>query len=199
MPGQRPSAARSDLDVQGARRPTPPRPGMIASSQFHYEAAVDGYRCPQGQLLAYATTDRTGYPHYKSDPAVCRTCPLLASCTSSRNATRLIIRHAWADARERADAYRLTPLGQAHLQTPERDRRTLLRRRQAASRPPLRALPACSPSLANACSPPPPRTSRRLLSPWRPSPPWPDDPPKDPLTRFRKTNPAENRRGLSAV
>ena len=44
---------------------------------------VDGYRCPQGQLLTYATTDRTGYRHYKSDPAICRTYPLLASCTSS--------------------------------------------------------------------------------------------------------------------
>jgi hypothetical protein len=33
---------------------------MIATKAFTYEADVDGYRCPQGQLLAYATTDRTG-------------------------------------------------------------------------------------------------------------------------------------------
>src|SRR5438876_11070555 len=52
-----------------------------------------------------------GYRHYKSDPAICRSCPLLASCTSSRSATRLIIRHVWAGARERADAHRLTPWG----------------------------------------------------------------------------------------
>jgi IS5 family transposase len=102
---------RGVLGVTGYRRPTPPRPGMMASKAFHYEAEADGYRCPQGQLLGYATTDRTGYRHYKSDPAVCRTCPLLASCTSSRNATRLITRHVWADARERADAHRLTPWG----------------------------------------------------------------------------------------
>jgi hypothetical protein len=102
---------RGILGVTGYRRPTPPRPGMIASKMFTYEAAVDGYRCPQGQLLAYATTDRSGYRHYKSDPAICRTCPLLASCTSSRNATRLIIRHVWADARQRVDAHRLTPWG----------------------------------------------------------------------------------------
>ena len=68
-------------------------------------------RCPQGQLLAYATTDRTGYRHYKSDPAICKACPLLASCTSNAGATRLIVRHVWADARERADAHRLTPWG----------------------------------------------------------------------------------------
>ena len=102
---------RGILGVTGYRRPTPPPSGMMASKVFTYEADADGYRCPQGQLLAYATTDRTGYRHYKSDPAICRSCPLLASCTSSRSATRLIIRHVWADARERADAHRLTPWG----------------------------------------------------------------------------------------
>jgi Transposase DDE domain len=84
---------------------------MMSSKRFIYETDADGYRCPQGQLLAYATTDRTGYRQYKSDPAICRTCPLLASCTSSGNATRLVIRHVWADARERTDGYRLTPWG----------------------------------------------------------------------------------------
>jgi hypothetical protein len=84
---------------------------MMASKAFHYEAEADGYRCPQGQLLAYATTDRTGYRHYKSDPAICKACPLLASCTASASATRLIARHVWADARERTDANRLTPWG----------------------------------------------------------------------------------------
>ncbi|MFN1208870.1 transposase, partial [Enterococcus lactis] len=83
-------------------RPTPPRPGMMPAKAFTYEAELDGYRCPHGQLLAYVTTDRAGYRQYKSDPAICRTCPLLASCTSSRSATRLITRHVWADARERA-------------------------------------------------------------------------------------------------
>lgn len=102
---------RGILGVTGYRRPTPPRPGMMARKAFSYEAGRDGYRCPQGQLLGYATTDRTGYRHDKSDPSICKTCPLLASCTSSRNATRLITRHVWADARERTGAYRLTPWG----------------------------------------------------------------------------------------
>lgn len=102
---------RGILGVTGYRRPTPPRSGKMSAKVFQYEAEPDRYRCPQGQLLAYATTDRTGHRQYKSDPAICRTCPLLASCTSSRNATRLITRHVWADARERADAHRLTPWG----------------------------------------------------------------------------------------
>jgi hypothetical protein len=57
-------------------------------------------------VLTYATTDRNGYRHYKSDPAICRTCPLLASCTT-------ITRHVWRDARERTDANRLTSWGKA--------------------------------------------------------------------------------------
>jgi transposase len=104
---------RGILGVTGYRRPTPPRPGMMPLRAFHYEAEADGYRCPQGQLLAYSTTDRNGYRHYKSNPAICRTCPLLASCTSNAGANRLIIRHVWAEARERTDAYRLTPWGKA--------------------------------------------------------------------------------------
>jgi hypothetical protein len=102
---------RNILGVTGYRRPTPPRSGMMPNKVFTYEAAADRYRCPQGQVLAYATTDRTGYRHYKSDPSICRSCPLLASCTSSRNATRLITRHVWAEARERTDANRLTAWG----------------------------------------------------------------------------------------
>lgn len=102
---------RGILGVTGYRRPTPPRPGMMPTKTFRYEAEGDGYRCPQGQLLAYATTDRTGHRQYKSDPSICRTCPLLASCTSSRNSVRVIVRHVWAEARERADAHRLTPWG----------------------------------------------------------------------------------------
>jgi IS5 family transposase len=99
--------------VTGYRNPTPPRAGMMRKSAFTYEADADAYRCPEGQLLAYATTDRNGYRHYKSDPTVCRDCPLLASCTANANATRLITRHVWAEARERTDANRKTAWGKA--------------------------------------------------------------------------------------
>ena len=97
--------------VTGYRNPTPPKPGMMRKSKFAYEREHDGYRCPQGQLLAYATTDRTGYRHYKSDPAICGDCPLLASCTSNVKAERTITRHVWQDARECTDARRLTHNG----------------------------------------------------------------------------------------
>jgi len=103
-----------DRDVKGVtgyRRPTPPKPGMMAKKAFAYDSEADGYRCPEGQLLSYATTDRNGYRHYKSDPAKCRTCPLLASCTANAKAERTVTRHVWQDARDRADAHRLTDWG----------------------------------------------------------------------------------------
>ena len=73
-----------------------------------YEAELDGYRCPQGQLLAYVTTDRTAIAITRAMRRSAE--PVSCWPHSSRNATRLIIRHVWADARERADAHRLTPL-----------------------------------------------------------------------------------------
>lgn len=104
---------RDILGVTGYRNPTPPPQGLMRKSKFIYDHNVDAYRCPNGQLLAYATTDRSGYRHYKSDPAICRTCPLLASCTRNAQSVRTITRHVWQDARERTDANRLTAWGKA--------------------------------------------------------------------------------------
>jgi transposase len=108
---------RHILGVTGYRNPTPPRDGMMRKSKFVFEGEHDteagGYRCPEGQLLTYATTDRNGYRHYTSDPEICRDCQLLASCTSNAKATRTITRHVWADARERTDAHRKTLWGKA--------------------------------------------------------------------------------------
>lgn len=104
---------RAVIGVTGYRNPTPPRPGMMRKRAFVYQPEADAYRCPEGHYLAYATTDRNGYRHYKSDPARCRACPLLASCTANAKAERTITRHVWQDARERADANRLTAWGKA--------------------------------------------------------------------------------------
>ncbi len=138
---------------------------MMRKSKFVYDGAVDGYRCPEGQLLTYATTDRNGYRHYRSDPAICGDCPLLASCTSNAGAERTITRHVWADARERTDTHRLTPWGKAiykrRKETVERsfaDAKQLHGHRYAGS-------VASSRSNGNACWPRVPRTSRR--SQWR--------------------------------
>lgn len=102
---------RDILGVTGYKRPQRPKPDMMAKKQFHYEHDLNGYRCPNGRLLPYTTTDRLGYRHYKSDPEHCCTCPLLASCTTNAKAQRTITRHIWQEARERTDAHRLTDWG----------------------------------------------------------------------------------------
>ncbi len=53
------------------------------------------YICPQKQELTYAATDREGYRQYKSDPEMCKDCPLLSQCTRSRNKQRILTRHVW--------------------------------------------------------------------------------------------------------
>ncbi|WP_421779397.1 IS1182 family transposase [Kiloniella litopenaei] len=103
---------RDILGVTGYRRPNH-RKGYLPKRKYLYEKDLDGYRCPNGQLLTYATTDRNGYRHYKSDPQKCRNCPLLASCTANANNQKTVTRHVWQDARERVDAHRLSDWGKA--------------------------------------------------------------------------------------
>ena len=156
---------REILGVTGYRRPTPPKPGMMARKNFIYEREVDAYRCPQGELLSYSTTDRNGYRHYKSKPKTCRKCPLLASCTTNAKAQRTITRHVWQDHRERSDAHRLTDWGKRiykrRKETVERsfaDAKQLFGHRYAR----FRGIKAVSwQSHGSACWPPPPKTSRK--------------------------------------
>ncbi|MGH8338351.1 MAG: IS1182 family transposase [Gammaproteobacteria bacterium] len=101
---------RTIQGVIGYRRPTH-RDGFLRKRNFAYDRDLDGYRCPEDQLLPYRTTNRDGYRQYHSDPAICRACPLLASCTSSANRTKVVTRHVWQDAKERIDANRLTDWG----------------------------------------------------------------------------------------
>lgn len=101
---------RQIYGVIGYRRPTH-RDGYLYKRQFHYEAELNAYRCPQGQLLTYRTTNREGYREYRSDPKQCRNCPLLASCTQNAQKIKTVTRHVWEESRERIDAHRLTPEG----------------------------------------------------------------------------------------
>lgn len=102
--------ARGIDGVIGYRR-SPHRKGMLYKRQFEYDARQDVYCCPEGQALRYKTTDRRGYRLYHSDPEQCRRCPLLSRCTTSRNQTKVLTRHVWADSLERTDARRLTSQG----------------------------------------------------------------------------------------
>jgi len=101
---------RDILGVTGYRRPTH-RKGYLTKRQYVYQKEQEAYRCPNGQILPYATTDRNGYRHYKSDPVKCKSCPLLAACTANVKHQKTVTRHVWQDARDKADAYRLTDWG----------------------------------------------------------------------------------------
>ncbi len=96
--------------VIGYRRPNH-KPGYFYKREYRYDAAADVYICPAEQRISYSTTNRIGYREYKSDPKVCKRCPLLMQCTRSANHTKVLTRHVWQDSKERIDQHRLTDVG----------------------------------------------------------------------------------------
>ncbi|MFX4300817.1 transposase [Alicyclobacillus tolerans] len=78
----------------------------------------------QKKPLTYRTTTREGHREYKSDPAICKTSPLLALCTWSRNQQKVLVRHVWEDSKERVQEYRFSKSGKRlyrlRMQTIER-------------------------------------------------------------------------------
>jgi transposase len=101
---------RKIYGVIGYRRPTH-RKGYFFKRDFKYYRQADHYLCPAGQVLIYATTNRWGYREYKSDPDLCRHCPLLDLCTQSANHVKVITRHVWERSKERIDQHRLMERG----------------------------------------------------------------------------------------
>ncbi len=96
--------------VIGYRRPNH-KPGYFYKRQYVYDREHDVYICPAEQRISYSTTNRIGYREYKSDPKVCKRCPLLMQCTRSANHTKVLTRHVWQDSKERIDQHRLTDAG----------------------------------------------------------------------------------------
>ncbi|THF72241.1 transposase, partial [Cohnella fermenti] len=83
-----------------ADRKSPSREGHIPKAEFTYDPQQDAYRCPQGQMLPYSTTNRDGQRVYFSDAEQCATCPMLSQCTSNQEKARSISRHIWEEHRE---------------------------------------------------------------------------------------------------
>ena len=83
--------------------------GFFRKSNYVYDEYFDCYLCPQNQILKYTTTNREGYREYKSNPTICSACPYLSQCTLSKNQTKVVTRHVWADFLEEADHLRHTP------------------------------------------------------------------------------------------
>ncbi len=96
--------------VIGYRRPTHKK-GYFYKREYIYDAKTDVYICPAEQRISYNTTNRIGYREYKSNPKVCKRCPLLMQCTRSANHTKVLTRHVWQDNKERIDQHRKTDAG----------------------------------------------------------------------------------------
>lgn len=83
--------------------------GFFKKQDYVYDEYYDCYLCPENQILSYATTNREGYRQYKSNSNICQYCPKLEQCTLSRNQTKIVNRHIWADYSEQAEEYRYIP------------------------------------------------------------------------------------------
>ena len=94
-----------------ARRRFGGKKGKFRKSKFTYLPGEDVYVCPAKQRLAYKTTDRRGYHHYASDPAICQNCPLLEKCMSNQSHRRVITRHLDESYREAVSVNRLSASG----------------------------------------------------------------------------------------
>lgn len=101
---------RGILGVFGYRRP-PRTKNTFKKKHFKYDKDTDSYLCPAGQKLIYKTTARGGYREYHSDPKQCAFCPVRDDCTKSQNMKKLVTRHIYSDAVERANIMRLSPYG----------------------------------------------------------------------------------------
>lgn len=96
--------------VPGYRRPNRGQ-NEYQKKQFRYDPEKDVYVCPAGAALRYGTTDRNGYRHYRSDRTSCAVCPERARCTKNRQWQKTVTRHVWEEAKEKANALRLTKWG----------------------------------------------------------------------------------------
>ncbi len=94
-----------------AHRRFSPVKGLFPKKKFVYIEEADHYVCPSNQILSYRTTDREGYSHYKSDPEVCKDCPLLVQCTRSKKKQKVITRHVWEKHKEQIRENRLSKSG----------------------------------------------------------------------------------------
>ena len=96
------------IPVMPYKRPMT-KDGFFKKHEYVYDEYYDCYLCPENQVLKYATTNREGYREYKSDPKICQACPKREQCTLSRNHTKVVTRHVWADYSEQAEEYRYVP------------------------------------------------------------------------------------------
>ncbi len=80
--------------------------GFFPKYEFVYDEHYDCYLCPNNQILKYSTTNRDGYREYKSNSKICKSCPYLSKCTSSKDYVKVVTQHIWAAYIEQVEELR---------------------------------------------------------------------------------------------
>ena len=103
----------SEMGIEGAlgRRRGGHAKGRWGKHRFEFVCEQDVYRCPAGQALSYATTDRQGYRHYRGNKERCRTCAHKDRCLSPKQQVKTIYRHVWEDTKDRCRDFTRTEEG----------------------------------------------------------------------------------------
>lgn len=57
--------------------------GFFRKYDYVYDEYYDCYICPNNEVLSYETTTKEGYRMYRSNPEICRNCPLLKQCVKT--------------------------------------------------------------------------------------------------------------------
>jgi len=85
--------------------------GFFKKYEYVYDEYYDCYLCPNNQVLKYSTTNRDGYREYKSVPQICKSCPMRAQCTESKNCQKVVTRHVWEEYMDFAEDVRHSDKG----------------------------------------------------------------------------------------
>lgn len=86
--------------------------GLFRKSKFTYDAQNNHYICPEGHILRYRTTNRSGFLDYVSDPKICCNCPRLSECMNNKKHQKLLVRHVWEKYYEKVKENRQTETGE---------------------------------------------------------------------------------------
>lgn len=105
----------SKLGIEGAlgRRRGCHAKDRWGKHRYEFHPEENAYVCPEGFALRYATTDRTGYRHYRGDRERCEGCAQKEKCLSPAQQVKTIHRHVWEDDKDRCGSFTRTEEGTA--------------------------------------------------------------------------------------
>lgn len=83
--------------------------------EYVYDEYYDCYICPNNHILRYRTANREGYREYKSEPQICKSCACRDKCTNSKDYTKLVSCHIWAQYVEEVEPLKHTNLKKKYI------------------------------------------------------------------------------------